>query len=179
MALDSHIHPIPLKSDVDVPVVARNEVEASIGVPLPDSLTTLLRNNGHATTFEEEIEIKPQQPNPLVGQDGQQDVLTIFGLSSGKAGIPAVYRQYRSRLGNEYIPIANDGLGNLFVLHAKSQNILFWHHECPQGEASSDAFTLVANNFDQFVSNMRPKQEQEAKATGSKVSGVKGFSFDF
>jgi hypothetical protein len=179
MALDGRIHPIPLKSDIESPLLPRKRVEAHIGYLLPDSLIDILRDGGHATTFEEGVEIKPQQPNPLAGQDGSQDVLTVLGLSSGKAGIAKTYDQYKDRLGKNYIPVASDGLGNLFVLNAKNQKILFWHHECPDGEDSLEAFTDVADNFTQFVSGLRPKPEAEYKMEGSKVSGVKRFSFDF
>lgn len=179
MALDSRIHPIALKSDVEAPLLPREKVEAHIGGVLPDSLIAILRDGGHAATFKEGVEIKPQQPNPLAGQDGSQDVLTVFGLSSGKAGIVKTYDQYKDRVGRNYIPVASDGLGNLFVLHAKNHKILFWSHECPDGEDSREAFTDVADNFSQFVSGLRLKPEPEYKMEGAKVSGVKRFSFDF
>ncbi|RMC30118.1 SMI1/KNR4 family protein [Paracoccus alkanivorans] len=177
MGLDSRIRTMPLKSDTAFAAQDRSTVEAHIGAHLPDSLIALLGTSAQAITFEDGVEIKPLQPNSLAGQDGRQSVLVVLGLSSGRDGISETYDQYKTRLGDQYIPVASDGLGNLFVLHATSQEVLFWYHECPQGEASPEAFTLVANDFDQFLSELQPEEETKEKA--SNISGVKKYSFDF
>ena len=73
------------------------------------------------------------------------------------------------------MPVAEDGLGNLFVFDPESGAVLFWHHECQEGESSPTALTQVSNSFDEFVSGLEPFDDPAPVAR----TGVKRISLDF
>ncbi len=87
--------------------------------------------------------------------------LFIFILRSKKYNTPKnfinsnneLYKKLR-KLPSMTIGVGENSKGSLSIRNVpeKNQKILFWHHECPDGEDSLEAFTDVADNFTQFVS---------------------------
>ena len=67
---------------------------------------------------------------------------------------------YRNRMPNYYIPIADDTFGNNICLAIKGQNygkVYFWDHEneVDDGETPTmDNMSLLANNFDDFLNSL-------------------------
>ena len=160
----------------DEHVMKRNEIEQVLGHGLPPALADLLRPTGAPTTFEGDVRIKVIEPNQMTDKEGRQRLLVIFGMTTGQDGIVAKHGDYRGRFARRCTPIAEDGMGNLFVIDAISGQIKFWHHECPEGEASPTAMTLVAENFEDFVSGLEVVQEVHDPEL---LRGVKSARFDF
>lgn len=152
------------------------ETEQALGHTLPQALIDLLDPIKSPAFFNGSVRIKVEERNPLTDREGRQEVLMLFGLTSGKDGIVAKYQNYNGRFARRCIPFAEDGLGNLFVIDAVSDQVKFWHHECMDGETSPKALTLVAEDFDSFISGLELIKEEHNPEL---LRGVKSVRLDF
>ncbi len=169
MSLKSGVSLIPSLLDRDQPVLSRDVVEQRIGSKLPDIYVDLLAPDYHAVMFKEGVRIRPIASNPLSAQSGFQSVLTLFGLSEGDHGIVANYQRLQGRLESQFIPIAEDGLGNLFMFDCTTLNVVFWHHECIEGENSEQAYSLVSEDVASFIAGLEVSPEDKVTDTSSVV----------
>ncbi|MFL4470129.1 SMI1/KNR4 family protein [Tateyamaria armeniaca] len=176
IALSKSIHLKPHDVAPEDRVFSRAEVEQQLGHILPPAMEDLLRPTGAPASFEEDVRIKVVERNQMTDKDGHQRVLVLYGMTSGKDGIVAKYNTYRGRFARRSTPFAEDGLGNLFVVDAVSGQVKYWYHECPEGEASPKAMTLVAEDFESFVSGLEAIKEQPNPEMSR---GVTSARFDF
>ncbi|MCB5200516.1 SMI1/KNR4 family protein [Loktanella sp. TSTF-M6] len=176
MALDQNIKLEPKSLEQGEHRLTGAETEQALGHTLPRALIDLLDPIKAPAFFNGSVRIKVEECNPLTDKEGRQNVLMLFGLTLGKDGILAKYQNYNGRFARRCIPFAEDGLGNLFVIDAVSGQVKFWYHECIDGETSPKALTLVAEDFDSFISGLEPFEEAQNPAPSS---GIKRFRFDF
>lgn len=152
------------------------EVAQLLGHTLPPAMTDFLAPIAAPAMFEKDVRINVIEANPLTGKDGRQKVLMLYGMTSDKDGLVVKHDAYKGRLARRSTPFAEDGLGNLFVVDAVKGQVHFWHHECPHGEDSPRAMTLVANDFAAFLSGLEVVSEASEPAV---TRGVKSARFDF
>ena len=176
MTLNANIHLKPKDLQPGEHVLSRAEIEQQLGHTLPSALKDLLPSDGAPASFEEDVRIKVIERNPITDKDERQRVSLVFGMTSGKNGIVTNYNAYQGRFARRSTPFAEDGMGNLFVIDAVSGQVKFWHHECSEGEASPTALTLVAKDFEAFVSGLEAVQEEHDPEL---LRGVKKATFDF
>ena len=135
-------------------LLTRTGLEALVGAGYLDTQFDVLSPSYRAMMFVEPVKITPLEPLPQDQDLSAHTVLSLFGLSAGEDGIAAKYAQYKDRIGQQFIPIADDGLGNLFVVNKVDQKVLFWYHESPNGEDSPNAFAVVSADLDEFLSGI-------------------------
>lgn len=154
MALNDEITLVPLPSDQATDLLMPAELETLVGARHLDTLLEVLSPSNRAMMFAEAVGITPLEPL-FPSQDlSPHAILVLFGLSAGEDGVAAKSLQYRDRIGEQFIPIADDGLGNLFVLDKSDGKVLFWFHESENGEDSPTAFAVVASDLDAFFTNI-------------------------
>ncbi|WP_394197477.1 SMI1/KNR4 family protein [Litoreibacter albidus] len=176
MALSSNVALIPSLLDHDALLLPLDQVVTRLGVRIPSEYLRLIAPENRAVMFDKSTEIRPLIPNPLTSKTGFQSVLTLFGLSDGDHGILKNFERLNGRIESNYVPIGEDGLGNLYMLDSKTKQIVFWHHECPDGENSPTAFTLVSDDVVGFISGLQPASvERDVNLS----AGVKRVQFDF
>ena len=176
MALASNVILIPSLSDREAQLLPLDKIVARLNVRIPSEYLRLIAPENRAVMFDKATEIKPLMPSPLTSKTGFQSVLTLFGLSDGDHGIMKNFQRLNGRLESKYVPIAEDGLGNLYMLDAKTKQIVFWHHECPDGENSPTAYTVVAENISSFIAGLQPAKNPKDVDLSA---GVKRVQFDF
>ncbi len=72
-----------------------------------------------------------------------------------------VFKVKEKRLLDNLVPIARDPGGNLICISVSSEDrgaIYFWDHEKEQDEATSKNVSLIADNFDEFISKLEPNE---------------------
>ncbi|WP_208349848.1 SMI1/KNR4 family protein [Pseudaestuariivita rosea] len=174
MSLNPKIKIVPLSKQDSV--LSKTEVEKIVGIHIPESLVKLLPSDGQAAGFNMTVEIEPQEKNPLVGSNNKQAVSTLFGLGRGDHGIVSEFERLKDRIHGNCIPIADDSLGNAFVIDTLTRNVLFWHHECQDGEGSPAALSLVSRSMEDFIDGLLPGTEPNSEDLNR---GVKRVRFDF
>ncbi|WP_227272596.1 SMI1/KNR4 family protein [Roseobacter weihaiensis] len=168
---DTRLMTRPLKND-EAPLTL-DFVEGQIGTKLPRALLDVLPENGSAIGFAERVDIKPVVPNPIVSASGRQTVFTIFGLNTGPDGIIDNFNRLNGRIFGRAVPIADDGLDNAFVWVPDSGEVLFWHHECAEGEGSPTALTGVSASVSEFFSALSPAIEPSPSELSKGVKSVR------
>lgn len=176
MSLRENIHLKPIDLGLDERILSLDDIEAGTGFSLPVELAALLEPTGAPCFFMEEVRISVSEPSPVTDRNGRQLVLLLFGMTSGKDGIVNKYSSYRDRIGLDCLPVAEDGLGNLFVITPEKGEVMFWHHECPDGESSLNALTVVAGDVSAFISSLEAVEEDVPPTRGN---GVKRVFLDF
>lgn len=172
MIINPEIHIVPRDLDEGAAVLTASEIEARInGIELPPLLLSVLPGDGRPVGFEKGVE--PVEENPLAGVKKRQLVFSLFGLNDGQDGILKNYQRLKGRIFGDMLPIGDDGLDNAFLLDPRTGKVLFWHHECEEGEGSPKALTEVAPSLEEFLSALRPEREVDSAELKRGVKAVR------
>ena len=126
------------------------EFEASKSVELPnDYKEFLLKHNGG-------------RPNPSANRNPPTNIQWIYGLHNGKswASLDHNINILRHRIPEDTLPIANDGLGNVFLISLHKDTfgeVWFWDHEKESNEGKASFFSNIikaASSFKEFLEGL-------------------------
>ncbi|MBW3243514.1 SMI1/KNR4 family protein [Epibacterium sp. DP7N7-1] len=174
MMIDSEIRVVPRDLREGASALTISQVEACIdGIKLPALLLNIIPEDGRSVWFDKGVEVEPVEENPIAGEKQRQTVFCLFGLNNGQDGILKNYLRLKGRIDRDLLPIGDDGLDNAFVLDPRTGQVLFWHHECEDGEGSPKALTEVAPSLAAFLSALRPEQEFESVELKRGVKAVR------
>lgn len=126
------------------------EFEAKYSLKLPDDYRTfLLDHNGG-------------KPKPNINKNPETDIQWIYGIHHAEywASLEEHIATYENRIPSKTVPIANDSLGNLFLLSLREETygeIWFWDHENESdtsGKEYYDNIEVSASSFKDFLTNL-------------------------
>ncbi|WP_406721384.1 SMI1/KNR4 family protein [Thioclava litoralis] len=141
-----------------------------------DALRAVVPLAAQSLGFTKEVCVKAISLPPRVAGPNGPQIASIFGLGNRESSVFSEYNRMLGRLPKQVVPIADDGLGNLFVVSKQNGQVYFWDHECPDEEASEAAFTLIASSADDFLSRFVPAPSINSEEL---KRGVRSVRLDF
>ncbi len=161
----SDLQPVTLDA-ARADALAGADLTAAIGAALPQSYMDVIADFAGPIVFDTDVVIAPDTSAPMA-VDGNLAVEMLFGTDAGRYGLAHLAKTYQTRLGANWVPVADAGGGDLFLWNSADRTVHFWHHECPAGENAPEAFTLAAPSLDAFVNrlNVQAPTTPTAKAT--------------
>lgn len=138
------LEPVVPEVTFGLAVLDQNDIEHTLGTHLPDEYVMFVRKfGGHR--FVNMVRFSTVSPDPvylhpidtgLPNKRVNGSLISHFYGSTSKDDPPLALKwaikMYRSRLPDNFLPIADDGLGNqlcIAVTGSKKGHIYFWNHE--------------------------------------------------
>lgn len=115
-----------------------SKLESSINCKLPSDYSDFLLKYGRCM-FSGQASIK-------ISESLEAEIFTMYGAKGDAGNILKDIELHSEYVAEGIIPIADDMFNNRYVLHSKSEDILFIDYS--SGEATS---VLVAKNFTDFI----------------------------
>lgn len=145
-----------------VPENEIRQLERELGRPLPEDYRWFLQRYGTSS-------FKFAVSSPTFDGSGSWQFGNFYGSDASNEGVLSNYIFYEGQFPKELVPIADDGMGNLFLLTAFGSHrgcIYYWGHDdgCEtyfeDGEESTcgpeyPGMELMATSFTDFVLALR------------------------
>lgn len=132
--------------------------EKRIGCNLPFDYKNFIRKYGNGEPelnhFIDNNDISVRSFLSIIDNDKYSVVETLIRINA----------MDESRIPANYIPIADDGSGNLIMLDIKVGSIWFWDHELEVDNPETSAngpYLKISDNFSQFVESLVPMQKDD------------------
>ncbi|MFD0991062.1 SMI1/KNR4 family protein [Mariniflexile jejuense] len=126
------------------------EFEKQIGFSLPKNYSDFLKANNGGQPKLDTITVNIEKENQL------WSLKYFFGLHNKEywASMFSTLKSLKNRIPTEFLPIANDGGGNFYIINLSKENfgkIYFWNHNNESENSGNKFYGNIIPLFDSFL----------------------------